>query len=83
MGFKKCRKSQQIYDQDYDFITLFSFKKARFDKMNPRNHPKADTYILAWKGILHAKELNRLTMQRKLRQKLINETQAIIRGLGK
>jgi len=39
--------------------------------MNPRNNPKADTYILAWKGILHAKELNRLTMQRKLRQKFL------------
>jgi hypothetical protein len=36
--------------------------------MNPRNNPKADTYILAWKGILHSKELNRLTMQRKMRQ---------------
>lgn len=51
--------------------------------MNPRNTAKADTYILAWKGILHAKKLNRLTMQRKLRQKLISQTQAIIRGLGK
>ena len=39
--------------------------------MNPRNNPKADTYILAWRGILHAKELNRLTMQRKLRQKYL------------
>jgi hypothetical protein len=39
--------------------------------MNPRNNPKADTYILAWKGILHRKELNRLTMQRKLRQKYL------------
>lgn len=39
--------------------------------MNPRRTAKADTYILAWRGILHAKELNRLTMQRKLRQKYL------------
>ena len=39
--------------------------------MNPRRTAKADTYIPAWKGILHARELNRLTMQRKLRQKLL------------
>ena len=51
--------------------------------MNPRNNAKADSYILAWKGILHSKELDRLTMQRKLRQKLILQTQAIIRGLRK
>lgn len=39
--------------------------------MNPRRTAKADTYILAWRGILHAKELNRLTMQRKSRQKYL------------
>lgn len=53
--------------------------------MNPRRTAKADTYILAWKGILHAKELNRLTMQRKLRQKLLaymGKLTNFDRGLG-
>lgn len=53
--------------------------------MNPRNNPKADTYILAWRGILHAKELNRLTMQRKLRQKYLaymDKLTTTDRGLG-
>lgn len=51
--------------------------------MNPRYDPKADTYILAWKSILHGKHLNRLTMQRELRQKALIQAQAIIRGLRK
>ena len=37
--------------------------------MNPRNNAKADSYILAWKNIIHAKKLDRITAQRKLRQK--------------
>ena len=40
--------------------------------MNPRNNPKADTYILAWRGILHERELQRLTKQRKARQDYLN-----------
>lgn len=46
--------------------------------MNPRNNPKADVYILAWKGILHEKELSRLTMQRKLRQKYLSFRDGIL-----
>lgn len=50
--------------------------------MNPRHSAKADVYILAWKGILHAKELNRLTMQRKLRQKILAYMEKLTTNLG-
>jgi hypothetical protein len=51
--------------------------------MNPRYHPKADTYILAWKGILHGKRLNALTMQRNLRQKLWIQAKAITEQIAR
>lgn len=51
--------------------------------MNPRNNPKADTYILAWRGILHSKKLNRLTMQRELRKNLIIQANELLKGFRK
>lgn len=39
--------------------------------MNPRNNPKADTYILAWKAILHAKPYKLANSRRLERQAFI------------
>lgn len=50
--------------------------------MNPRRTAKADTYILAIKGILYGRRLSRLTMERQKRQKLIFETHAFIKNLA-